>query len=159
MALSRMFADPLATRDPFDDFFSTTLWPTERGAGAGGGWLAPRLGQQQQQAIMPAMHMDVKETDVGFEVTYDAPGLRKEDIDVTFEDNVLRVQATRNEEKKEDTDRWHVQERRWGMVSRAVRLPKTANGDQIAAKYEHGVLRIHVPKAAEAETRKVIRVD
>lgn len=93
----------------------------------------------------------------------DAPGLKKEDIDIQFEDNILTVKAERKEEAKEEVstvvrlwrwggwspphcahtspqhkqnDRWHVNERRWGSVSRSVRLPKSSDASNISAKYE-----------------------
>ena len=124
MALSRF--DPFLSsnlgRDPFDDFFTSSITPW---MGGGQGTLAQR---QPAQPILPAMHLDLKETDAGYEISCDAPGLKKDDIDITFEDNVLRISAERKEEKREENDRFHLQERRWGSVSRAVRLPKVLDG-------------------------------
>lgn len=157
MALSRFGTDPFFSsnlgRDPLDDFFiGSSLMPW---TGQQGGQLAMR---GQQQPLLPPMHMDVKETDAGFEITADAPGLTKDDINIEFEDGLLRIQAERKEEKREENDRWHVNERRWGTVSRSVRLPKTADAANIAAKYENGVLKVKVGKQAEA-ARKAIRVE
>lgn len=47
---------------------------------------------------------------------------------MTFENNVLRISAERKEEKKEENERYHLQERRWGSVTRSVRLPRDAKG-------------------------------
>lgn len=73
------------------------------------------------------------QTDAGYEISCDAPGLKKDDIDITFEDNVLRISAERKEEKREESDRFHLQERRWGSVSRAVRLPKARHACFVVA--------------------------
>ncbi|EWM22022.1 heat shock protein hsp20 [Nannochloropsis gaditana] len=158
MALSRYWRDdPLGSnlieRDPFADFFST-----------GGGWLTPSVGgalstgTSRGQPVVPSLNLDVKEKNNEFQVAIDAPGMKKEDFDVTFDNNVLRVACERKEEKEEEDARWHISERRWGSSSRSVRLPRTANGDGITAEYDSGVLKIHVPKTQESETRKTIRV-
>ncbi|KAM3567422.1 hypothetical protein VYU27_010432 [Nannochloropsis oceanica] len=159
MALSRFdpFGSMLTERDPFADFFST-----------GGGWLAPSGvgggaltsgGMGRGQAIVPNLSLDVKEKNNEFEVAVDAPGMKKEDFDVTFENNVLRVACERKEEKEEEDARWHISERRWGSCSRSVRLPRAAGCENIKAEYDAGVLKIHVPKTQKSETRKAIRVE
>jgi HSP20 family protein len=79
---------------------------------------------------------------------------------VEFDQGVLRITAERKEEKEENNERYHVQERRYGTVSRALRLPKTANPEDIKASYKDGVLSVQVGKLPSEEARKkAIRVD
>jgi HSP20 family protein len=156
MAMSRWTRDdPLSlfASDPFGDFFSTSSMSPWAGGGERG------LALPAGRSVVPSLHMDVKETESEFQVACDAPGMMKEDFDISFEDNVLRISCERKEEKKEENERYHISERRWGSSSRAVRLPKTASGENVKAVYDQGVLKIVVPKRPEAETRKSIRVE
>lgn len=53
------------------------------------------------------------------------------DLHVEMEGGVLRISGERKEEKTEENERWHVQERRWGSTTRAIRLPRNANPEDI----------------------------
>lgn len=151
MALSRFgmgMVDPFTPyttgRDPFDDFFTSSITPW---LGGQAGALAQRAPAQQ---LLPPMHLDIKESDTAYELSCDAPGLNKDDIDITFEDNVLRISAERKEEKREESDRFHLQERRWGSVSRSVRLPKVRMralfGSCMCGKHERPSARFAEPR-------------
>ena len=71
---------------------------------------------------------------------------------------MLRITAERKEERDEENEKYHVVERRYGSSTRSLRLPKTADGDNIVAKHENGVLRITVPKKVEESKKSQIPV-
>lgn len=85
----------------------------------------------------------------------DLPGIdpAKLDISVT-EGNHLVVQGERPVFEKENAV-WHRQERGYGSFAREMTLPTMIDVDKIEAKYEHGVLRLTLPKAEAAKPRKI----
>lgn len=88
--------------------------------------------------------MDVQVHDDKVVATVDVPGVPREGLSVTVNDGLLTVSGERKEEVS-DREHGHY-ERRFGRFQRAVRLPKGAREEGVTAKYEHGVLRIEVPR-------------
>src|ERR671923_1781553 len=104
-------------------------------------------------AWVPAV--DVAETQDRFLITAELPGLRPEDVDISVENSVLRIQGERRfyDERKEDD--FHRIERRFGSFTRSITLPSTADAENIQASFDAGVLTIEVPKREEAKPRKI----
>lgn len=101
------------------------------------------------------MRTDVMEKDNAYELTVDLPGFKKEDIDVTLEDNVLTVTAetkTENEEKKDG--KYIRRERYVGKQSRKMFVPDGIKEEDIKASFNDGVLKIDIPKPAETVPEK-----
>jgi HSP20 family protein len=105
------------------------------------------------QAWVPAV--DIYETDTD-EVVIKAelPDVKKEDIGVAVENNVLTLTGER---KSEETKREQFQrvERRFGRFSRSFTLPTSVDAGQIAASYKDGVLTIRLPRREEAKPRQI----
>jgi HSP20 family protein len=100
--------------------------------------------------------IDVKETDAEVVVEADLPGVDEKDIEVSLHDGVLIVAAERQKasESKDDAG-WHRRERVYRSYRRAVPLPVAVDGEKVQASYKAGVLRVTLPKAAEARPRKI----
>jgi HSP20 family protein len=98
------------------------------------------------------------ETDREFRIQVDLPGHKKEDIDISVDDDILTVQTERREEHSEETENFHVKERRVGKAKRSIRLPRSADTDSVRAQYADGVLRICVEKKAEKGQSKSIKI-
>ena len=100
--------------------------------------------------------VDIYETDT-HEVVIKAelPDVKKEDIGVSVENNVLTLTGER---KPEQTKREQFQrvERRFGSFSRSFTLPTSVDAGQIAASYKDGVLTIRLPRRQEAKPRQII---
>eukprot|EP00698_Gefionella_okellyi_P023859 TRINITY_DN826_c0_g1_i1.p1 TRINITY_DN826_c0_g1~~TRINITY_DN826_c0_g1_i1.p1 ORF type:complete len:164 (+),score=33.94 TRINITY_DN826_c0_g1_i1:93-584(+) len=92
--------------------------------------------------------VDVKESDAAVTVQAELPGLKKEDIHINVENNVLTISGERSQEKVEDNERVHRVERSYGSFKRSFALPKHVQDDQIKASYNDGVLSVEIPKAA-----------
>ncbi|KAM3577611.1 hypothetical protein VYU27_000487 [Nannochloropsis oceanica] len=106
------------------------------------------------------MLMDISETDREYRIEVDLPGNKKDDIDISVDDDVLTIQTERREESSEDQLNYHVKERRVGKSKRSIRLPKSADTDSIRAQYMDGVLRICVDKKTEkSQSKSVIITD
>jgi HSP20 family protein len=101
--------------------------------------------------------LDVSETDAEYLVRADLPAVRKEDVSVTIEDDVLTIAGERKFEKQESSEKVHRRESIRGIFSRSLSLPDNANATGIRAESTDGVLTVHVPKT-RAERTKAIEI-
>ena len=102
--------------------------------------------------------MDIAERSDRFTIQVDLPGVRSEDVDLHFEQNVLTVRGSRPsmlDVKSDEEYRLHARERVAGAFERALRLPSTVDAEAIEADYSNGVLTITVPKAKAALARRI----
>ena len=83
------------------------------------------------------------------------PGFAKDNIQVHIDNGVLTLEATKDETKTEEKDKYYHKERTWGKVYRSFRLPVDANQDTTDVKYTDGVLSISFPKVANAGAKKL----
>eukprot|EP00752_Nemacystus_decipiens_P010200 g9090.t1 len=108
------------------------------------------------------INLDFHETNDGFHLTADVPGMRQEDIsvDVDNESGVLTVSGERKDEREEKSDgedgqrKYHFVERSYGKMTRSVRLPETADTANASASYDSGVLTVTFPKKEAPATRR-----
>jgi HSP20 family protein len=100
--------------------------------------------------------VDIYETE-GREVVIKAelPDLKREDISVTFENNVLTLKVERKLEQDVKRDSFHRIERRHGAFSRSFTLPSTVDAGQISASYKDGVLTVRLPQREEAKAKQI----
>ena len=100
--------------------------------------------------------VDIYETD-SREVVIKAelPEMKREDINVTFENNVLTLKGQRHLEQEVKRERFQRIERRHGSFTRAFTLPATVDGSQISASYKDGVLTIRSPQREEAKAKQI----
>ncbi len=120
----------------------------ERGAPAQNPWA-----RASQSAMTPAC--DLSETKEGYLLTFDLPGLKREDISIDVTDRRLVVSGERKWDHEHKDANYFRRERSYGQFSRSFELPEGTNVDSIEATYENGVLRLAVPKAEESKARKV----
>ena len=111
-------------------------------AGLGSDMLAPRI--------------DIAESKDAIDLTAELPGVDEKDVDVTLADGVLTIRGEKKAERDEkDKDKnWHVVERSYGSFSRAISLPFDPDSAKVEAKFEKGVLHIHLPKPAEVAKKQ-----
>jgi len=111
--------------------------------------------RMEQQA--PQIKMDVKETDDAYMVHADIPGVKKEDIKVDIEGNMVSISAEVKQEKEEKKgERVIRSERYYGSVSRSFSLPHDVDDSKAQAKYADGVLELTLPKRAGAKANKIV---
>ena len=103
--------------------------------------------------------VEIVETEKELVLTAELPGMVKENIDITFEDELLTIQGEKKAEKEEEKGeknggpRYHMWERTYGAFRRTFTLPKTINPEKIVAEMKDGVLKIHMPKAPVAKMK------
>ena len=91
--------------------------------------------------------VDVKETDGGYTVQAEVPGVPKEDLHVSIEGNVVSLRAeVRQHDQKTEGEKVLRSERYFGSVARSFQLPVDVDAAQAKAKYDNGVLTLTLPK-------------
>ena len=110
------------------------------------------------------MHTDVRETDAGYEVTMDIPGVRKEDVTAELKDGYLTIQASANSdrEEKDEDGRYIRRERYTGTSGRSFYVGEDVTEDDIRARFEDGTLRLMIPKKElkpEMAQQRYIRIE
>jgi HSP20 family protein len=83
------------------------------------------------------------------------PDMRREDIGVTFENNVLTLKGERKVDEQVSRDKFQRMERFYGTFSRSFTLPATVDAAQISASYKDGVLTVRVPQREEAKPKQI----
>lgn len=99
--------------------------------------------------------VDITEAKDAYEVVADVPGVEAKDIDVSLDDGVLTVKGERKSESKDEDEGYTRTERSYGSFYRRFTLPDTADAENISAKTEHGVLKLHIPKKEKALPKKI----
>ena len=96
--------------------------------------------------VAPSFKVDISEDDSAIFIEADMPGVKKEDIKVSMEDDVLTISAERNKKEEEKKKGYHRVERSWGSLSRSFTVGENIDAEKIEAAYDNGVLKIKVPK-------------
>jgi len=102
-----------------------------------------------------SMALDVIEEKDQYVLKADLPGIKKEDIKVTLEDNILTVQAERQAETETQDKQFHRIERSYGRYQRSLNLGAKVDAGKIRANYKDGVLELIVPKSEEVKPKSV----
>ena len=88
-------------------------------------------------------------------VKVELPEMKREDIKVTFENNLLTIEGERKLDSGTDRDRYHRIERGYGAFRRSFSLPSTVDAARVAASYQDGVLTITMPRREETRPRQI----
>lgn len=106
-----------------------------------------------QRRWMPAM--DLVETDEHFVLRADLPGMGEGDVTIEVEDRTLTLSGERKAEHEANGEGYYRLERASGPFARTLALPEGIDAEQIAARFEHGVLEVRIPKPEERKPRRV----
>ena len=129
--------------NPFgEEFFSPERFFRE--------WTAPT---QRASRLAPAV--DVSEDANAYHVTVELAGVKKEDVTVEMNENVLSIRGEKKSEREEKKDKTHWVERSYGSFSRSFTLPPTAVSAELKAAFKDGVLTIEIPKQEEVKPRQI----
>ena len=113
--------------------------------------------QIDTEAAALKMRIDVTENDGAYTVKADIPGVKKEDISVRVDGNMVQIDAQAKSEKEEkgNGDKVLRSERHYGAISRAFSLGSEIDEAKVEAKYADGVLNLTLPKKAAAAAKKI----
>ena len=134
------FGEMLTLRQAMDRLFDDDYRPTR--------WLAGSLDG-------PGLPLDVT-TDAN-KLTIEAalPGVSPDDVEITIENGTVKISGKTAIERSGDEGSYLVQEIRRGSFSRSVGLPTGLEADKASATFEHGVLRLEIPKAEQVKPRQI----
>ena len=100
--------------------------------------------------------VDIEETDTEYRVVADLPGISKENLDVSVNDDILSIVVSSEEEGEQKSEgRILRKERYQGKITRSFRLSDALDSENIQANYKDGVLSISVPKKELTQPRKI----
>ncbi len=103
---------------------------------------------------MPAV--DIYETgDHEVVLKAELPEMRREDISITFENQVLTLTGERKLDESIRRDRYQRFERAYGAFSRSFTIPSTIDAARISASYKDGVLTVRLPQREEAKPKQI----
>jgi HSP20 family protein len=97
----------------------------------------------------------ISEDERGYVLKAELPEIKKEDVKLTVQDNVLCIGGERKYEKEEKGKKYHRMERAYGTFLRSFTLPEDADASRVAAEYKDGILRVHVPKSEKAKPKSI----
>ena len=115
-------------------------------------------GSGQEDALTTssfAPAVDVYEDEHKVALKIEVPGIDEKDIDVRVENNTLTVHGERKIEKEEKEENYRRVERQYGSFTRTFTLPTTVDTENVSATYDKGVLKIALPKKAEAKPKQI----
>ena len=99
--------------------------------------------------------VDINETDDGFMVTADLPGVKKEDIEIDLKDSTLTIKGEKKFGEKTPKENYIRIERSYGKFIRSFSLPNNIDSEKIKATFNNGVLELNIPKKEEARPKQV----
>jgi len=97
--------------------------------------------------------VNTREGEFAYHVELDLPGIKKEDIEITTEDNVLTISGERKMKEEIKEDDYYKVESAYGKFSRSFTLPEKIDVENIHAESKDGVLEVVIPKLKEEETK------
>lgn len=123
----------------FDEAFKSFGMPSLVGG------VEPRLPAFQRPKI------DICGDDNCYQISLDVPGLSEADLSLQVKDDVLIIKGEREERSEDKEKQYYRVERSYGAFQRTLSLPDDANADEIKATLEKGVLKLEIPRRAEAK--------
>ena len=124
----------------FDDFFGGSL----SGWANGGMDVNPRV--------------DISETENEVVVSAELPGMDEKDIDVTLAAGTLLIKGVKKSEQEDKGKNYYRMERSYGSFQRSIPLPVEVDSTQVEATFDKGVLKVRLPKSADARNLQKISV-
>lgn len=128
--------------DPFDDLFR--------------GFFVRPMELSGNGTTPASIKVDVKEQEDAYRVHAELPGVKKEDIHVTVDGNLVSISAeTKRENEVKEGERVLRSERYFGKVSRSFQLGQDVDDGRAAARFNDGVLELTLPKRAQSVSKRL----
>ena len=99
--------------------------------------------------------VDIAETENGFEIRAELPGVSENDVNVSVTDNLLTIKGEKQQEEETEDKNYHRVERRYGSFQRSFTLPRHIEIDAIKAEFKDGVLTLGIPKMEAAKPTEI----
>jgi HSP20 family protein len=102
-----------------------------------------------------SLALDLSENNDGYVVKASVPGINPEDVEITFDDDVLTIKGEIVNESDQEGENFHIRERWYGSFGRSLRFPTNVDADSIEASYENGILTLNIPKVEEEQPKRI----
>ncbi|MDD8017466.1 MAG: Hsp20/alpha crystallin family protein [Bacteroidota bacterium] len=99
--------------------------------------------------------VDVVENDEAYVLKAEIPGMNKDDVKITLENNVLTIRGEKKNENEKEEGNFHRVERSYGMFERSFTIPGSIKVNDIDAQYNNGILTMTLPKAEESKPKMI----
>lgn len=99
--------------------------------------------------------MDIEETKDDILVKAELPGMKKEEVKIQINNDVLSITGERKREEETREKTYHRIERAYGKFQRMIRLPTEVDASKVKATFENGVLTIRLPKSEQAKPKEI----
>ena len=122
------------------------------------GWAPVKTNGEQQEALTVtewAPLVDIVEDDTQYVIKAELPGLKKEEIKVGVQDDVLTISGERQYEKEEKDKKFHRVERAHGSFARSFTIPQNSDGEKVSAEFKDGILQVHLPKTETVKPKQI----
>lgn len=116
---------------------------------------SPRLSGQEEMSTGWSPSVDIYEKENQLVLEAELPGMKRDEFELSIENNVITLKGERHFEKKDEGDNYHRIERAYGSFTRSFNLPRTVSTDDIKAEFNNGILTVALPKKEEAKARKI----
>jgi len=126
-------------REPFGDIFFDRLRPEWK--------------RDTEEEMSP--NVDLMEKDNKYFFTVELPGLDKDDISISIEDNFVTISGKREDKREMDGVDYYLKEMEFGSFSRTFRLRKRVVEDKVDATFKNGLLTVVMPLSEEGKTRRI----
>ncbi len=117
----------------------------------------PRLGETDTTLLggQWAPAIDIYDSKDNVVVKADLPGLKKDDIEVLIQDNILTIKGEKKQEREVKEEDYIRSERFYGSFHRSISLPSEVDGSKVKAVFKDGVLELTLPKKEEAKPKQI----
>jgi len=99
--------------------------------------------------------VDIEESENEYVLRMELPGMKKEDLQIAFQDGVLTVSGEKKDSRTSEKTDYHLNERRYGKFERSFRINSEINTEKIEAGFNNGILQIEIPKAEAAKPKQI----
>lgn len=112
-------------------------------------------GNRLQALPIYSLPIDVREVDSGYEIEAQVPGFKPEEVEITYSEGVLRIQAQHSQGTQRESGGWLRREVAYGNFQRSIQLPGDVKEEDISAQFENGILIVTVPKVPRAQPKRI----
>lgn len=112
-------------------------------------------GQESLRVSEWAPVVDISEDSKEYLIKAEIPGVKKEEVKVSVQNDVLTISGERKYEKEEKDKKFHRIERAYGSFSRSFTIPEDADPEKVSADFQNGLLHVHIPKSERAKPKSI----
>jgi HSP20 family protein len=151
-SLQRRIDMSLVRWDPFGDFdtFFNRMMPRTFAS-----WPRIGLGDGGEAKFEWSPSADISETEKEYLVRAELPAVKKEDVKVTIDNGMLKIEGERKQKKEEKNEKFHRVESFYGTFTRQFALPDNIEANSIRCESQDGVLTVHLPKKTVEKPKQI----